>query len=72
MANKQNETKTQEVKQAASEPTYTVQEFAAAPHILGLKSPDIVKAALKKAGKDSFTVTEAKNIVNDFRKKEVK
>lgn len=62
---------TQEVKKTSS-PTYTVAEFTAAPKTLGVNSPDIVKAALSKAGKTSYTVEEAKKLVNEFKNKEVK
>lgn len=67
----------EEVKKATvSEPTYTVEEFMAAPKIFGTTSPDIVKAALLQAGKDSigkcYTVSEAEEIVKKFKNKEVK
>lgn len=54
------------------EPTYTVAEFVAAPSTLDVQSPDLIRAAFKQAGKEEATVTEAKKIVNDFKKKEVK
>lgn len=72
MAGKEQETVQKAPKAAVSSPTYTVQEFAAAPHILGVKSPDIVRAALLKSGKTSLTVAEAQIIVNKFKNKEVK
>ena len=72
MAGKENEAVQKAAPRAVSSPTYTVQEFAAAPHILGAKSPDIVRAALLKAGKTSLTVAEAKVIINNFKNKEVK
>lgn len=56
----------------ANEPTYTVNEFAAAPDVLDTKSADIVTAALTLAGKEAYTVSEAKNIVKKFKEKEVK
>ena len=55
-----------------SEPTYTVEEFVAAPSALDVESPDLIRAAFKNAGKEEATVTEAKKIVNEFKKKEVK
>ena len=67
MANKQTETKT-----SPAMPTYSVDEFAAAPQSLGVKSPDIIRAAMKQAGKDSATVDEAKSIVEKFKNKGVK
>lgn len=56
---------------AASAPTYTVDEFAAAPKSLDAKSPDIVRAAFMVAGVKEATVEEAKKIVSDFGKKGV-
>lgn len=53
-------------------PTYTVDEFAAAPTTLEVKSPDIIRAAFKVAGKHEATLEEAKKIVSDFKKKGVK
>lgn len=55
-----------------SEPTYTVEEFVAAPSALDVESTDLIRAAFKNAGKEEATVTEAKKIVNEFKKKEVK
>ena len=56
------------------EPTYTVEEFAkAAKTVFGKEtSPDIVMAALLKAGKDAYGVQEAKKLVEAFANKEVK
>lgn len=59
-------------KETAAVSTYTVDEFAAAPKSLDVTSPDIIRAAFRLAGKDKATVEEAKKIVADFRKKEVK
>jgi hypothetical protein len=61
-----------EPKVAKNEPTYTVEEFAAAPQSVGTESPDIVIAALSVEGKTSYTVSEAEEIVKKFKKKEVK
>ena len=67
MATKQdNKATVQEVS------TYTVDELAKAPEAVGAKSPDIVRAALKRAGLESATVEEAKEIVKKFKNKEVK
>lgn len=63
---KQSETKTAVLS------TYTVDEFAAAPKSLGVTSPDIIRAAFKVAGKTEATLEEAKKLVLDFKKKEVK
>lgn len=65
-------TTTQEAKKVVNEPTYTVAEFTANPKVLECNSRDIVKAALSNAGKESFTIVEAKKIVNTFKNKEVK
>lgn len=64
------ETKTT-VKKAV-EPTYTVSEFAQSPASLGVKSPDIIRAAFANAGKTEATVEDAKKIVENFKNKEVK
>ena len=53
-------------------PTYTVDEFAAAPKALDVSSPDIIRAAFKVAGKTEATLEEAKKIVSSFKKKGVK
>ena len=53
-------------------PTYSVEEFAAAPESLGVKSPDIIRAAMKTAGKVTATIPEAKEIVGRFKDKGVK
>lgn len=55
----------------ATEPTYTVEEFASAPESVGA-SADIVTAALLVDGKKYYTVSEAKEIVKKFKEKEVK
>lgn len=61
--------KTQE---KALAPTYTVDEFAKAPESLNVTSGDLIRAAFRKAGKDEATLDEAKKLVSDFKKKEVK
>lgn len=60
-----------EPKVAKNEPTYTIGEFASAPTSVGTENPDIVTAALTVSGKKSFTVSEAKEIIEKFKKKEV-
>lgn len=66
------ETVTKTVKAAVKEePTYTVSEFASAPETVGANA-DIIVAALTIDGKESYTVTEAKEIINKFKSKEVK
>ena len=69
---KEKETTKQEAKKVVTEPTYTVEEFTTTPNVLGCASSDIVRAALSLDGKGLYTVTEAKNIVNKFKNKEVK
>ena len=68
----QEETVTKTVKAAVKEePTYTVSEFASAPETVEANA-DIIVAALTIDGKESYTVTEAKEIINKFKSKEVK
>ena len=72
-AKQKNEAATvQTSKTVSSAPTYTVEEFAAAPQTLDVKSADIIRAAFKVANKETATVEEAKKIVNNFKNKEVK
>ena len=67
---KTEQTAPKEVKKSAS--VYTAEEFASqAKKLFGTK-PDIVTAAFYVAGKDKATVEEAKELVDKFRKKEVK
>ena len=56
------------------EATYTADEFAKAAAKVFSKaySPDIVRAAFAMAGKKEATKAEAKKIVEEFAKKEVK
>lgn len=67
----QQETTQKEIKKVVV-PTYTVEEFAKAPNELGNYNADIVRAALKIDGKESYTIDEAKSIVKKFAEKEVK
>ena len=66
-------TKQKEAKAAKScEPTYTVNEFCKKPHVLEVKSTDLIKAAFKTAGVKSATIDDAKELVKKFKNKEVK
>ena len=57
---------------AANDPVYSAGEFAAnARKIFGTRQECVV-AALKAAGKSECTVSEAKQIVEKFLKREVK
>lgn len=66
-----------EPKKAAAEPvqaqesTYAAQELAEAHKTFGT-SYAIVAAALRLAGKEEATITEAKRIIETFKNKEVK
>lgn len=55
----------------AVESVYTADELAKAHKVFDT-SYEIVAVALKLAGKEAATVTEAKEIINEFMKKEVK
>ncbi len=63
-----------ETASGQGEALYTAAEFAsAADAVFGAgTSPDIVRAAFWKAGKEVATVQEAKKLVEAFAKKEVK
>lgn len=66
-----NQTSAAPAKKTA-ESVYSVQELTAANEkVFGVKKECVV-AALKENGKDKLTLTEAKRIVNDFLKREVK
>ena len=54
------------------EATYKVSELAAKARQMFDTTPEVVSVALQLGGKDSYTVDEAKQIVNDFLNKEVK
>ena len=61
------------VEKKVAEPTYTVDEFKQAPQSLGEKvTADLVVAAFSCKKKREATVEEAKKILQDFMKKEVK
>lgn len=66
--NTEDRTKTEPT---AQESTYSVDELARAHKSLGT-SYEIVKVALKQAGKDRATISEAKEIVERFKTREVK
>ena len=52
------------------EVTYTVDEYAENPQVLGV-SQDIIRTAFAKAGIREATQSTAKKLVDTFRKKEV-
>ena len=64
MAEKKNETKT------VQEVTYTVDEYAENPQVLGV-SQDIIRTAFARAGVKEATQSTAKKLVDTFKKKEV-
>ena len=64
MAEKKEETK------AVQEVTYTVDEFAENPQVLGT-TEDIIRAAFARSGVTEATESAAQKLVNTFRKKEV-
>lgn len=61
----------EKVKPVVTESTYTVAEYVAASGRLFGCSPDIVAAALKGAGKKSYTKDEAKAIVKKFKERKI-
>lgn len=54
-----------------SESVYTIAELADNHKVFGTFR-EIVTVALRGAGKETFTFTEAKNIIEKFKNKEVK
>lgn len=54
-----------------SESKYSIDDFAAAFKTLDA-TPDIIRAALRMAGKTSFTKEEAQTIIKKYQSKEVK
>ena len=64
MAEKKEEAKT------VPEVTYTVDEYAENPQVLGV-SEDIIRTAFARAGVKEATQSTAKKLVDTFRKKEV-
>lgn len=58
-------------ERAASDPVYTVEEFAAGSYEVFGTSPDLVTAALRSAGIESTTRKEAEALVNAFKAKPV-
>lgn len=74
MATKETTIETPEVKAAAAESLYNVEElaeYASSVFGAGIRS-ECVLAAFRHAGKTTAAVAQAKEIVNDFIKKEVK
>lgn len=68
-------TGTQKVTEPKKEPyiaKYTIEELAAEAKGAFGTHKVVVQAALKKAGKDSYSMQEATSIVNKFKSKEVK
>ena len=64
MAEKKDEAKT------VPEVTYTVDEYAENPQVLGV-SQDIIRTAFARAGVKEATQSTAKKLVDTFKKKEV-
>lgn len=64
MAEKKEEAKT------VPEVTYTVDEYAENPQVLGV-SEDIIRTAFARAGVKEATQSAAKKLVDTFKKKEV-
>lgn len=64
MAEKKDETKT------VPEVTYTVDEYAENPQVLGV-SQDIIRTAFARASVKEATQSTAKKLVDTFKKKEV-
>lgn len=54
------------------EATYKTAELAAKARQMFGTTPEVVTVALRLAGKESFTVEEAKQTVHDFLNREVK
>ena len=57
--------------EAPSESRYSIDDFAAAFKTLDA-TPDIIRAALRMAGKTTFTKEEAQTIIKRYQSKEVK
>lgn len=57
---------------AGSNPAYKASELAAQARQLFGATPEVVAVALKVAGKEAATVSEAKETVNKFLEREVK
>lgn len=63
---------TVEMKGSVQEAVYSAEELAAAHHKQFSCRKELVMAALRQAGKSQYTLAEAKEIVEAFRKKPVK
>ena len=63
-----------EKKQVAKkyEPTYSIPELLEAAKTEFKTTTVVVSAALSKAGKNAYTLEEAKQIINQMKTKEVK
>ena len=68
---KKEVTKAKETKKAY-EATYTISELANAAKSEFNTTSIVVTAALTKAGKETYTMREAKQLVERFKNKEVK
>lgn len=66
-----NNTKAPEAKAAPAEAVYSASELVANFHLFAANR-DIVVVALRKAGKNEYTFSEAKAIIDKFKTKEVK
>lgn len=64
-------TKATGTKAASTESVYTASELAENHKLFGVNR-EIVVIALRKAGKKSASFTEAKDIIDKFKSKEVK
>lgn len=59
-------------KEKSFEATYTIPELMNAAKAEFNTSSIVVRAALSRAGKESYTMKEAKQIIEKMKKKEVK
>ena len=67
-----NEKEAKVVKPAKEyEATYTVEELVQSANNLGT-TKTVVRAALTQGKKESYTINEAKNLINKMKNKEVK
>ena len=73
MATDENVTKNEKASAKKTfETTYTVPELVAAATTEFETSTIVVKAALTKGGKESYTMKEAKHLIERMKKKEVR
>ena len=66
------EEKTRKEQESKQEPIYTAKELANNARKLFDTRPECVAAALKSAKKESCSISEAKEIIKKFMKKEIK